>query len=264
MKDYKAPFEKIKKLVEKQNYDDAADLLEPFMEEIETAYQAKKGTAFSFNHILEVYEYEYFKKPLTPPEYTDLNISAFYRFYGFVLMHLNLFTEAIEAYEKALSWNPVDLDAILQLVELYKRTGELEKVKKYSFLCYDFCCTRATLARFYRGLGFYYLETQQPDIAIPLYIYSNIYYETKQANNELDFLEKALNAPLKQYSIQELQAVLKGNQIPIGPNPDTLGIAYRVGQLELESGNIDNARDCFTMVYDLTLDAQVKEILEKI
>ena len=264
MKDYRKPFEEIKKLVEKQNYEDAAELLEPFLDEIESSYQAQKGKAFSFNHILEVYEYEYFLKPTTPPEYTDINISAFYRFQGFVFMHLNLFTEAIEAYEKALSWNPVDLDAILQLVELYKRTGEPEKVKEYACLCYDFCCTRATLASFYRALAFYYLETKQPDIAIPLYIYSNIYYETKQANAELDFLEKALNKPINRYTIPELQSILKTNQIPIGPNADTLGIAYRVGQLELESGNIDNARDCFTMVYDLTLDAELKEILEKI
>ena len=67
MKDYKEPFEEIKKLVEKQNYEDAADLLEPFLEEIEAAYQSKKGSSFSFNHILEVYEYEYFKRPVTPP-----------------------------------------------------------------------------------------------------------------------------------------------------------------------------------------------------
>lgn len=264
MKDYKEPFEEIKKLVEKQNYNEAADCLESFMEEIEEAYKSQKGTAFSFNHILEVYEYEYFQKPASAPAYTELNISAFYRFYGFVLMHLNLFTEAIEAYQNALIWNPADLDALLQLTELYKRTRQPEKVKEYSYLCYNYCCTRATLARFYRGLGFYYLEMQKPEIAIPLYIYSNIYYETNQANQELDFLEKALNQPIKEYTIPQLQEVLTKNQIPTGPNPDTLGIAYRVGQLELEAGNIDNARDCFTMVYDLTMDAEVKEILEKI
>lgn len=264
MKDYREPFEEIKKLVEKQNYEEAADRLEPFMEEIEDAYQSQKGSTFSFNHILEVYEYEYFHKPESTPAYTDLNISAFYRFYGFVLMHLNLFTEAIEAYENALTWNPVDLDALLQLVELYKRTEQLEKVEEYSFRCYDYCCTRATLARFYRGLGFYYLGSYKPEVAIPLYIYSNIYYETKQAHNELDYLEKALCQPVNEYTISELQDILKEYHIPVGPNPDTLGIAYRVGQLELEAGNIENAKDCFTMVYDLTMDAEVKEILEKI
>ncbi len=264
MKDYHEPFEEIKKLVEKQNYTEAADRMELFMAEVEHAYKEQKGDAFSFNHILEVYQYEYFKKPQTSPVYTDLNISAFYRFYGFVLMHLHLFMDAIEAYENALSWNPVDLDALLQLVELYKRTKQPEKVKEYSFLCYDLCCTRATLAHFYRGLGFYYLEKQKPDIAIPLYIYSNIYYETKQANHELDYLEKALNQPIKKYTIPQLQEILKANQIPIGPNADTIGIAYRVGQLELETGNMENARDCFTMVYDLTMDLEVKEILEKL
>ena len=264
MKDYQKPFEEIKKLVEKQNYTEAADQLEPFLEEIETDYKTQKGNSFSFNHILEVYEYEYFKKPQIQTSYTDLNISAFYRFYGFVLMRLNLFTDAINAYQNALNWNPVDLDAILQLVELYKRTEQVEKVKEYSFLSYDLCSTRATLAHIYRGLGFYYLENQKPEIAIPLYIYSNIYFETKQANEELNYLEKALHQPSKKYTIKELQEILKQNQIPVGPNADTIGITYRVGQLELEAGNIQNAKDCFTMVYDLTMDTEVKEILEKI
>lgn len=264
MKDYRTPFEEIKKLAEKQNYEEAADRLETFMEEIEADFSTKKGTAISFNHILEVYEYDYFKKSEAAPVYTDLNISAFYRFYGFVLMHLNLFTEAIEAYENALSWNPVDLDALLQLIELYKRTKEPEKVREYSFRSYDLCCTRATLAQFYRGLGFYYLENYKPEAAIALYLYSNIFYPTKQADEELSYLRTALNQPVREYSIRELQKLLSDYQIPTGPNPDTLGIAYRVGQLELDAGNIENAKDCFSMVYDLTRDEEVREILEKI
>lgn len=264
MKDYRQPFEEIKKLVEKQNYIEASDQLELFLEEIEKDYQTQKGLSFSFNHILEVYEYEYFKKSQTQITHTDLNISAFYRFYGFVLMRLNLFTDAIKAYQNALEWNPVDLDALLQLVELYKRTEQLEKVKEYSFLCYDLCCTRATLAHFYRGLGFYYLEKQKADIAIALYTYSNIYFETKQAKEELGYLEQALKQPVKNYTIKQLQEILKQNQIPVGPNADTIGITYRVGQLELEAGNIENAKDCFAMVYDITMDKEVKELLEKL
>lgn len=57
---------------------------------------------------------------------------------------------------------------------------------------------------------------------------------------------------------------LKKEDIPIGPHPDTLGITYRAGQLELLKGCRDNARDCFAMVYDLTLEEEIKELLAQL
>lgn len=262
MKDYQIEFEYIKKLVEKKEYNSAKDNMKLLLEKLENELNEKKGTYFSFNHILEAYEYQYFKET-NKINHTDINISAFYRFYGFILMNLNEIGPAITAYELALDWNPVDLDSLFQISELYKRSGDLKNTKQITFQLYNYCCTRATLAHFYRNLGFYYLESYKPQIAIPLYIYSNIFYETKQAHSELEYLEKALKKPNKNYTLKELQTILKQEQIPIGPNPDTIGIAFRVGQLEMEAGNISNAFDCFSMVYDLTYDEEAKMLLEK-
>lgn len=262
MKDYQIEFEQIKQLVEKKENKSAKENMKLLLETLEMEFNEKKGTYFSFNHILEAYEYQYFKSP-SIINHTDINISAFYRFYGFILMNLNEIGAAITAYEIALDWNPVDLDSLFQISELYKRSGDLKNTKRITFELFNYCCTRATLAHFYRNLGFYYLESYKPQIAIPLYIYSNIYFETKQAHSELDYLEKALKKPIKKYTLKELQTILELEQIPIGPNPDTVGIAFRVGELELEAGNISNAYDCFSMVYDLTHDKEAKILLEK-
>lgn len=261
MDKYQETFEKIKKLTEKKEYLSASKEMKQLLEQLEQDLKGKKGTYFSFNHILEAYQYQYFKKPDKKPFFTEINIAAFYRFYGFILMHLNRIGESITAYENALDWNPVDLDAFFQLSELYKKSGDLKHTKETTLALYNYCCTRATMAHFYRNLGFYYLESYKPEIAIPLYIYSNIFYDTKQAHNELEYLSKALNQPIREYSIKELQAVLSGEQLPTGPNPDTIGITFRVGQLELELEHFSNAFDCFSMVYDLTQDKEAKEMV---
>ena len=186
-----------------------------------------------------------------------------YRLLGFALMKVNRLDEAIMAYNHGLDWNPVDLDTLLQLGELYKITNNIKSLRKVSFEAYNFCCTRATLARFYRNLGYYYLEEYKPEIARALYLYSNIYFKTDNADNELKVINEATKEAKNDLSLKELQSILEGEKIPLGPNSDTLGITYSVGQIEMDNQNSENAADCFAMVYDLTMDEEVLTLLKK-
>ncbi|MFA9463207.1 MAG: hypothetical protein ACERKN_02835 [Velocimicrobium sp.] len=257
-------YEEINALIQEKKYSTADKKMDDLLSTITPLYQKQLGKYYSFNHVLEVYYYDYFLNHDASILHTDINLSAYYRLHGFIKMQLDDFKSAAKSYETALVWNPVDLDSLLQLGELYKRLGNLKDCRRVSESAYNFCCTRATLARYYRNLGFFYLESYQPDIATALYQYSNIYYPSTQADNELIYLEKALNRPTPTLSLNEIQQILSNESIPTGPNPDTIGITYRVGQLELEGGNIENAKDCFTMVYDLTQDVQIKTILDQL
>lgn len=226
-------------------------------------YQPLLGFAFSFQHILESYFYDYFFKKNGRYSYTEEPIVSLYHLKGSLELKLCHFNKAKIAYEKALAWNPVDLDAMFQLAELYKRQKDPDVCKAYALQSYPFCCTRASMSRYYRNLGFYYLETKQPEIAAALYQYSNIFYSSKQAEGELDYLKKA-GFPVENQPLQKLQSLLAAQDIPLGPNPDTLGIAYRVGCLEKEAGRADTARECLTMVYDLTRDEETLTLLKEL
>lgn len=256
-------FDECKKLIEQEHFSKAIPLLKEVIEEASALYSNSSKKYLSFNHILETYYYAYFLKDVSKINYTDYNINAMYRLSGFALMKVNRLDEAVMAYNHGLDWNPVDLDTLLQLGELYKMTNNIKSLRKVSFEAYNFCCTRATLARFYRNLGYYYLEEYKPEIARALYMYSNIYFQTENADNELKFINEATKQEKKDIPLKELQTVLSSEKIPLGPNSDTLGITYRVGQIELDNKNYENAADCFAMVYDLTMDEEVKGLLEK-
>lgn len=257
-------YEKSKKCIEGKKYSDAIKVLKDMIELAENEYAEKDGKWFSFNHILETYYYVYFMKDSAQLQYTEYNISAFYRLYGFSLMKLERYEKAEEAYNQAIKWNPVDLDSFVQMAELYKMMKKLEDVKNVTMKFYNYCCTRQTMARFYRNMGYYYLEKNELEIAAALYQYSNIFCYTDSADRELRFIERALDKGLPEYDIPVLQNILKENSIPMGPNPDTIGITFRVGQLEMDRENFEGAKDCFMMVYDLTQDAETKAYLEKI
>lgn len=257
-------YEEIKALVSKKNYEKADLKLTELLKDITPQYTGKKGKQFCFNHILEVYYYEYFINRSEAPSYLDVNLNAFYRLQGFIKMQCQDTTAAITAYKEALAWNPVDLDSLLQLGELYKTSQMPDECLEITNQAYHFCCTRATLARFYRNLGFYYLEKYKPEVATALYLYSNYFNSSKQAQSELDFLEKALKRETPKLSLKEIQSILKSHSIPLGPDPDALGITYRVGQLEEAKGNFQNAFDCYSMVYDVTMDKEVMEDIKRI
>jgi tetratricopeptide (TPR) repeat protein len=264
MKDFTL-FDTAKTYTEQGDYEKASQSMKAFLKEVEAAYSGKRGEMFSFNHILEVYYFRFFKNAgENDIQYAPLNIGSFYRFYGYILLRLQRYGDAITAYENALDWNPVDLDSLFQLSELYKKTKDLRHTLDTTWDSYNYCCSRATLAHFYRNLGFYYLESYQPDIATALYLYSNIFSASESASRDLAYLEKALKRPTPGLSIRELQAVLRENKIPVGPNPDTVGITFRTGQLEFENQHYDTAKDCFLLVYDLTQDKEAEAYLDKL
>lgn len=258
-------YTKARDWVEKGEYQKAKDAMERVLQTIETALSEKRNHIYSFNHILEVYYFRFFKNGGQEEiSYAPFNIGALYRFYGYIFIRLEKYKKAVQAYETALDWNPVDLDSLFQLSELYKKTGDLKRTWEITLAAYPYCCSRATMAHFYRNLGFYYLESYQPDNAFPLYLYSNIFFPSESAKRDLAYLEKALKRPSPDLSIAEIQAALKKNKIPAGPNPDTVGITFRTGQLELENKRYETAKDCFSLVYDLTLDEEAGKALEQI
>lgn len=253
-----------KNLIKDKDYKGAISVLKELTKKVEAIYDNHSNKLFSFNHILETYYYAYFMKDVSQLEYAEYAINSYYRTLGFCQMHAGKHIDSIKSYEKALRWNPVDLDTYLQLAELYKKVNNLDSLRKVTFESYNLLCSRATMARFYRNLGFYYLEKYEPELAAILYKYSNIYYETEFATKELEFIAKAMQQEIPEYSLKYMQDKLVEKNIPVGPNPDTIGITYRVGQIELEAGNTKEAKECFMMVYDLTQDEEVRVVLESL
>lgn len=255
-------FNECKLLVEQEHYSKAIPIIKAIIDTVSSKYVGQEVRYYSFNHILETYYYAYFFKDVSKLNYTEENINSYYRLYGFALMKVNRLDEAIMAYNAGLDWNPVDLETLMQLGELYKLSKNFKSLRKVSNESYKLCCTRATLARYYRNLGYYYLESYKPEVARALYTYSNIYFETENAKTEISFLDKAQPQYAKEMSVKELQAIIQQEGIPLGPDSNTLGITFRVGQIELDNGNYQNAADCMAMVYDLTEDDEAKQLME--
>ena len=258
-------FAAAKQMIQVGDFMKAKATMESILAAVEGSYGEDEDNIYmSFNHIMEMYIYHFYYKPVKEVKSTDIEYNVLYRTYGFILAQLEEYENAIKAHENAMKWNPVDLDSILSLGEVYKHNNDLDNFMKTTKQAYKYCCTRATMARFYRNVAFYYVEKYKPEVARALYAYSNIYYQTENANNELEYIAKSTDCKTPKYDLATLQQILKENDIELGPDSTTIGIIYRLGQLMMEEGNAVKAKDCFLVVFDITQDAEVGELIEKL
>lgn len=218
----------------------------------------------SLNHVMEYYVYAYYYKPDVQVCCTQLPIGEYYRTYGDLSVKLGRYKAGIASYQDAICWNPVDLDAILGLAECYKHLNMMERYLIATKEAYKLCCTRATMARYYRNMGYYHISKYNTQTARCCYIYSNIYYNTENADRELEYLKSALGDDTPQWSIKEMQKMLEQSDIEPGPNPDTIGVIYRVGELMMNDHEYSLARDCFSICYDITQEELLARMLKQL
>ncbi len=224
----------------------------------------KKEIYISLNHVMEYYLYVFYYKPDADVLCTDIPIGEYLRTYGGLCIKLAKYNAAKEAFIQAIEWNPMDLDAILGLAECYKYLGMNDRYLEQTKNAYRLCCTRATMARYYRNMGYINVSKYNTELARACYIYSNIYYHTENADNELKYLETALNDKTPDYSIKDMQKMFDENGIEPGPDSDTIGIIYRVGELMMHDNEYKLAKDCFSIVYDITGEKKLEALLDEL
>ncbi len=284
VEDVKNYYEEFKKLYESGENEKASEMMQELLNNLESNINVRKAGSvskndviamggnkdseqdiyISLNHVMEYYIYAYYFKPDVDVKCTELPYNEYYRTYGALCMTLGKYNRAREAYIHAIEWNPVDLDSILGLAECYKYLGKLERYIAVTVQGYRYCCTRATMARYYRNMGYYHLSKYKTDIARACYIYSNIYYHTDNADSELKYLENALNDTTPELDIKTMQKIFDENGIEPGPQSDTIGVIYRVGELMMQDNDNKLAKDCFSIVYDITQEKSLEELINEL
>ena len=208
-------------------------------------------------HIAEVYLYEYFCLNGDEYEISDEDTLTPHKIKAKELMLAGEYEKARQELFAVRFDNPVDIEALLSLILCCKQLGDVEDEYSYTIESYNYCCTRAELAAYYRNLGWYYLEKYKPDLSAALYRYSTFFQEGQAAEEEIKYLESALNKPMGKESPEQIQKMLEDNEIPTGPSNITLALLIKAGEEAEQNGNYMQARDCYMMVYDLTEDEEV-------
>ena len=212
-------------------------------------------------HISEVFLYEYYCLGDNEYEISDDDTLTPHKERAKELLLAGDYDKAQQEWINAHLENPVDMEAILGIILCCKQLGDSEGEYSYTTESYNYCCTRAELAAYYRNLGWYYLEKYKPEVSASCYLYSKYFEESQQADAELEFLEKAIGKKVSEKNTDQIQKILDDNGIPTKANPVTLALLYKAAQEADETGDTQQALDCYRMVYDLTGDEEIERII---
>jgi hypothetical protein len=194
-----------------------------------------------------------------PISYNDVLMT-----YAYILVEKEDYDNAIKIIDTGLKRNPLHLDLMFEKTSIYKNQKRLDESFQISCDCFDIAYRRVHIARCYRDFGYYFIENKNWDVAICCYLLSNYWFETEKAKSELFFITQQTRKIIDQeYYAGNLDKILQENCVPLEPNHLWIEIASYLGETMVSKNNIEDAKLCYNVAYELTgNDSYHEKILE--
>jgi len=258
--------EEVDFLMYKGNFDKALQIMESLINNIEERnwYQDdEKSEYHCFNNILEEVLYKEIFKPSKDVRQIPENFTEAYFKYGVILFELKNYNKAKEVLEKANRYNPVDVNILFELSEIYKMNKNWEEYIKINNKCLEYSYSSINIARCYRYIGFYYIEQNDFDMAINLFFLSlDFDQDNKLAQSELMYISDKTGKKINKPKSEDVIELLKSKNIQIGANHLVISIAHYFAKEAIKNQNAYVAKYFTEIVYDLTGDEDFKKIIE--
>jgi tetratricopeptide (TPR) repeat protein len=124
--------------------------------------------------------------------------------------------DSVEKYiDESLKWDPYNTPARWEKIETYKAKKELEKFYEETIKAYEFIYFPFDLARYYRNLGYYFVEKEDYQLASNLFIYSLVFEKEKMVFQELLYIKSKSNKSIVE-DIDVCRDLLLKKNIPLG------------------------------------------------
>lgn len=235
-----------------QRLDEAFEKLDDYMKNNPQRFVDDEDTEYHyFENDMEMTLFEEYIKPekkaiLVPREVPILDL---HYLYAYLLVEKDRLHDAEDHLQIALSYNPVSVRVMHELIDLYKKQGMWDKMNEYIPLTFRYSYTPDSLARTYRHLGFYYTEEKKLDIAVALYYYSLKYEDSPAAHNELGYLEH-LGQSID-ITPKDAMEILEKGDIPLVGNEFIVREYRNCGDRYTEDEDYENALHMYALAYAL-------------
>ena len=248
--------ETIKVLIKNKDYEKAENmLLDLITQSNNKVIEDENNTYYSFSNYIEILIFWYMYKPEKRNICPDINYSEIYYYLGFINIETKNYGKAQEYFKKGLEWNPMDVSIMFENAYLYRMLGDIERYKAEIEKTNPFIYEIGYMAKYYRELGWYYVEKKSFDLANALYTQSLAFYETDMAKKELEFIAKSENRQARLSTTEEMQKLFRDYNITFGFNRNTVDIIIdEYNRLYTENPQPDVINFISKKLYDITLD----------
>lgn len=257
---YNESMNNVRELVKNKNYAEAEKILFSLMQESNVkSVEDENNTHYSFNTYTEDLIFWHAFQPVKKNILPDINYGEVYYYLGYMNIEQKNYGKALEYYKEGLKWNPIDVAIMFEEAVVYRITGKLDLFRAKIERIRSFIYQSGFLAKYYRELGWYYIERKVYDLANALYSASFSYFGTQLAKNELEYIAKQENREPRYSTREEMQSIFNEYNIPIGFDRRIFNIVKNEYDKFIEKEPEAPYTKHFTKVlYDITKDEKYK------
>jgi len=257
--------------INKQEFGKALEIIETLLKKLEDEngnfIVFTDDTVSEYRRFINIFEeilYTELVKPTRTLRIMPENFDELYFMYGHLLFELQRYDECEIALIKANRINPISLDIKFEMSEINKKRGNWEKYFQQIKDCLPLAYKSKDIARCYRGFGYYFIEKSDFESASAMYYASMIFDKSTMAQSQLYYISQKTGKATQMPEFSTIQAVFTQNNLEYGANKQVCEIAFGAANHMEQRGNIEGARFFYSILYDLTLNEQIKARMDNL
>lgn len=257
-------YKNILELINEKKTVEAKTLAEKLYKKITEEY--KEGDIAKFVSLRNPFEdnlYQFLFKPEKTLNRAPFDFCTYISTYGYILVDTGSNVDAIPILEKAIEYNPVDCGPKFELAEIYKLIKNKEKLVSITKETIRVASSPVALARCYANMGYMCFDLRELDDAVAFYTASVMLAPHPSIPHELRGIAQLKGENIKQPSLDEIKKVFAKYDMEFGPNRDVIAVAAQLSQNFLLKKDIPNALKSLKLLYNISRDPKVKEIILK-
>lgn len=251
-----------------QKMDEAIKLSEALYTKIRISYREdEKEVYLSFRNPLEHEMYLAFFTPSKKLVRPWFDLSGMILLHGFILADLKRYDEALRVLGDAIRYNPMNVDAYLEMQEIYKVTRDVKALLACVKETMEIAVSPYQIARCYSSLGYYAVEVKEFDDAVCYYYESVLYANNDDYSNriaaELHYIQEVTKKKITPPTREEITKAFEHIGMESGANKDVVSIVAQLAQRAIEEKQLSAVRFYLHVLVSLTNDPEYIEIRDR-
>lgn len=261
--------DEVKRLMGAKDNEEALALMEGLVSEVEEMdillHRDEESDYLCLRNRFEEILYKRLENPEKEVRRAPEEFYEVYLTFGKLLEALGRMDEAEAAFEKASASNPVAVEPLFGLADIYKskmKYGDyLEVLKK----CLKRSSRPEDIASCYRYLGFYYSENHNYELAIALY-FASLEFEKDNFDAQigLHYISEGTYSKISEPDLEKTRDLFEGKGLTYGAEEVVIEAALTAARQAASEGQYGEARGYFEMVYRLNQDEKVRGWIEEL
>jgi len=257
-------YNNIVKMINDKNAVEAKPLAEKLYNKIIQEYSEGETAKFvSLRNPFEDNLYQHLFKNEKTLNRAPFDFATYITVYAYLLVETGSPLDAIPVLEKAIEYNPVDCGPKFELAEVYKVLKNKAKVIEITKDTLKIASSPVAIARCYANMGYMCTDIGELDDAVAFYTASVMMAPHPAIPYELRGLAQMKGEDIKKPSFDEIKTVFAKYDMDFGPDKEVISVAAQLSSHFLTAQDIPNAVNSLKVLYNLTLDEDVKKMILK-